>query len=87
MRNFVIDTETYSPWNNFDRKDIPSECNDITFINNTDGVIAINNFPIAINGVLSSSGNQEEMNKTKYNITNISSTSGALYVLRKRFIS
>lgn len=86
MREFVIDTETYSPYNNFDRKTVISDCNDITFINATDGVIAINNFPIAINGVLSSSGNEGEINKTKYNITNISSSTGALYVLRKRYI-
>lgn len=86
MKQFVIDTETYSPYNNFDRKTVISDCNDITFINATDGVVAVNNFPIAINGVLSSSGNENEINKTKFNITNISSSTGALYVLRKRYI-
>jgi len=86
MRDFVIDTETYSPWNNFDKKEVPTDCNDITFINKTDGVVFINTYPLDPNDSYVSTGNENENNKTRFNISNGTSTTGSLYVLRKRFI-
>ena len=87
MVKVVNDFDTYFPAIDQDRKFIESQCNDITFYNNTDGTILINNLPLLTGEQLVITGNEGELNVSRFQITNSTATSGCLYVIRKRFIS
>jgi len=86
MRNVIYDFDTYFPAITEDRKNIESQCNDITFYNNTDGTILINNLPISSGEQLILTGNEGEFNVSKFQLTNSSATTGTLYVVRKRYL-
>jgi hypothetical protein len=82
----VYDFDTFFPAVSEDRKNIESQCNDITFYNNTDGTITINNLPLETGEQLILNGNEGEFNVTKFQLVNVSSTTGTLYVVRKRYL-
>jgi hypothetical protein len=84
--NVVYDFDTYFPAVTEDRKNIESQCNDITFYNNTDGTILINNLPITSGEQLILTGNEFEFNVSKFQLTNSTATTGTLYVVRKRYL-
>jgi hypothetical protein len=86
MRKFTYDFETYFPAVNDDRKNIETQCNDITFYNNTDGTILINNLPLATGEQLILTGNEGELNVSKFQLSNSTATTGTLYVVRKRYL-
>ena len=86
MRNTIYDFETFFPAVSEDRKNIETQCNDITFYNTTDGTILINNLPIASGEQLILNGNEGELNVSKFQLTNSTATTGVLYVVRKRYI-
>ena len=83
---FTYDFEAYQPYNSRSKSNIESECADITFINSTDGEVFINNFLLAINGTLVLGANQNELNVSKFQLTNSTSTTGNVYVIRKRYL-
>ena len=84
--NVVHDFDTYFPAIDQDRKNIEGDCNELTFVNNTDGNVTINNFNLAVGDVLILGGNSFEIVKTKFQIQNVSATSGVLNVIRKRYL-
>ena len=86
MRNITYDFETFFPAVPEDRKNIETQCNDITFINNTDGTILLNNLPLATGEQLILTGNENEFNVSKFQLSNSTATTGTLYVIRKRYI-
>ena len=86
MRNIINDFDTYFPAVDQDRKNIESQCNDITFYNNTDGTILINNLPLTTGEQLILTGNEGEFNTTKFQLVNSTATNGVLYVIRKRYL-
>lgn len=86
MRPVTYDFDTYFPAVTEDRKNIESQCNDITFYNNTDGTILINNLPIASGEQLILTGNENEFNVSKFQLVNSTATTGTLYVVRKRYL-
>lgn len=86
MRNIINDFDTYFPAVDQDRKHIESQCNDITFYNNTDGTILINNLPLTTGEQLILTGNEGEFNTTKFQLVNSTATTGVLYVIRKRYL-
>lgn len=84
--NVVHDFDVFYPYIDQDRKNVESNCNEITFINQTDGSVQVNNFTIATGAQLVLGGNSFELIKTKFQIVNISATSGSFSVLRKRYL-
>lgn len=86
MKKTTYDFETFFPAVPEDRKNIESQCNDITFYNNTDGTILINNLPLLTTEQLILTGNEGEFNVSKFQLTNSTATTGVLYVVRKRFL-
>jgi len=84
--NVVHDFDVFFPYIDQDRKNVESNCNEITFINQTDGSVQVNNFTIATGAQLVLGGNSFELIKTKFQIANISATSGSFSVLRKRYL-
>lgn len=84
--NITYDFETYFPAVDSDRKNIESQCNEMTFYNKTDGTININNLPLATGEQLILTGNEMEFNVSKFQLSNVSATTGILYVIRKRYL-
>jgi hypothetical protein len=86
MKKIIYDFDTYFPATSEDRKNIEAQCNDITFINNTDGTILINNLPLATGEQLILTGNEGEFNVSKFQLSNLTAGNGTLYVIRKRYL-
>jgi hypothetical protein len=86
MTKVTYDFETYFPAEAQDRKNIETQCNDITFFNNSDGTILLNNLPLAAGEQLILTGNEGELNVSKFQLTNSTATTGTLYVVRKRYL-
>jgi hypothetical protein len=86
MKKIIYDFETFFPAVPEDRKNIETQCNDITFVNNTDGIILINNLPLASGDQLILTGNEGELNVSKFQLGNSTATTGTLFVIRKRYI-
>jgi len=82
----IHDFDIFNPAVPEDRKNVESNCNEITFINQTDGDVQINNFTIATGATLVLGGNSFEIVRTKFQISNISATIGTLAVIRKRYL-
>lgn len=64
--------------------DVDSQCIDILFYNNASGTVYINGFPLAVGASLEISGNEGELNVTKYKISFAGST-GAVIVNRRKY--
>ena len=86
MKKIIYDFETFFPAVDNDRKNIETQCNDVTFYNNTDGTILINNLPLATGEQLILAGNEGEFNVSKFQLSNSTATTGILYVIRKRYL-
>lgn len=86
MKKIIYDFDTFYPQVSEDRKNIESQCNDMTFYNNTDGTILINNLPLLSGEQLILTGNENELNVSKFQLNNSTATTGVLYVIRKRYL-
>lgn len=84
--NVVHDFDVFYPAIDGDRKNIEGDCNEITFVNKTDGTVLLNNFELLTGDTLILGGNSFEVVKTKFQITNVSATTGSLNVIRKRYL-
>ena len=65
--------------------DVDSFCNDITFYNGGTATVYVNGFPVAANGTLIITGNEGEINTTKYKLS-FNGVAGTMYVIRKKYI-
>jgi len=81
MRYFKTELQEYTQ----NQTDVDSFCNDIIFYNKCTVTIFVNGFPIDPLGTLSISGNEGEINTTKYKIS-FNGTAGSVYVIRKKYI-
>jgi len=81
MRNYKTEMQTYT-----ERElDVDSFCNDILFYNGAAATVYVNGFPVASGGTLIVTGNEGEINTTKYKLSFNGST-GSVYVIRKKYI-
>jgi len=63
---------------------IPSNCNVITFVNNSTTVsFNVNNFPVLPGASFSVAGNEGEIDETEYNIDFGTTTTGSCWVIKK----
>lgn len=81
MRNFKTELQTYTE----NELDVDSFCNDIIFYNGAAATVYVNGFPVAAGGTLSISGNEGEINTTKYKLS-FNGGTGSIYVIRKKYI-
>ena len=81
MRSYKTELQVYT-----ERElDVDSFCNDIIFYNSAAATVFVNGFPVATNGTLSISGNENEINTTKYKLS-FNGGTGSVYVIRKKYI-
>ena len=81
MRNYKTELQVYT-----ERElDVDSFCNDIIFYNGSAATVYVNGFPVAPTGTLSISGNEGEVNTTKYKLS-FNGGTGSVYVIRKKYI-
>jgi len=65
--------------------DVDSMCIDILFYNNTGSVVFINGFPLAGSATLEITGNENELNTTKYKISWNGALTGEVVVVRRKY--
>lgn len=82
-REFKTETQAYHAPKD---TDVDSYCIDILFFNNCTGTIYVNGFPIANNATLTITGNENELNTTKYKIGFNGQLTGTVYVSRRKYI-
>lgn len=82
MRKYQTETQVYDET----QLDVDSNCNDILFYNSTGATIFVNAFPVASGGVYEISGNEGEINTTKYKLNFTGGNTGLVYVTRKKYI-
>lgn len=81
MRNFRTDMQVYTE----NELDVDSFCNDILFYNGGAATVYVNGFPIAAGGTLIITGNEGEINTTKYKLS-FNGSVGSVYVVRKKYV-
>ena len=81
MKNYKTEMQTYTE----KELDVDSFCNDITFYNGALTTVYVNGFPVATTGTLRISGNEGEINTTKYKLS-FNGGTGSVYVIRKKYI-
>jgi len=81
MKNYKTEMQTYTE----NELDVDSFCNDITFYNGAATTVYVNGFPVAAGGTLRISGNEGEINTTKYKLS-FNGGTGSVYVIRKKYI-
>lgn len=82
ITRFVTEVQAYHSPSDID---IDSMCIDIIFYNDTAGLIFINGWPVAAGGTYSISGNEKELNTTKYKVS-YNGNSGTVYVSRRKYL-
>ena len=80
------DFESYQPYNKNSKINIEGDCADICFVNNTDGVVSVNNYPINSGGSLALNANDNEITVSKFQLVNSTATTGNVNVIRKRYV-
>lgn len=81
MRNYKTEMQTYTET----ELDVDSFCNDILFYNGAAATVYINGFPVASGGTLIITGNEGEINTTKYKLS-FNGGVGSVYVIRKKYL-
>jgi hypothetical protein len=81
MRNYKTEMQTYTQT----ELDVDSFCNDILFYNGAAATVYINSFPVAAGGTLIVTGNEGEINTTKYKLS-FNGGTGSVYVIRKKYL-
>lgn len=83
MKNYRVETEPVSTSGIIDAKD----SNEIIFINKGTATAEIDGFPLSNNEFLTDSGNEGEINKSRYRITWTTPGTQIVYVRRKFYIN
>lgn len=78
---YTTETQTYSAPNDLD---IDSQCIDILFLNSATGTIYINGFPVPTGQTYAITGNDNELNVTKYKVSFAGAT-GSVIVTRRKY--
>jgi len=81
MRNFRTEMQAYTEA----QLDVDSFCNDILFYNGAAATVYVNGFPVASGGTLIITGNEGEINTTKYKLS-FNGGVGTVYVVRKKYV-
>jgi len=81
MRNFRTEMQAYTEA----QLDVDSFCNDILFYNGAAATVYVNGFPVASGGTLIITGNEGEINTTKYKLS-FNGGTGTVYVVRKKYV-
>jgi len=81
MRNFRTEMQAYTEA----QLDVDSFCNDILFYNGAAATVYVNGFPVAAGGTLIITGNEGEINTTKYKLS-FNGETGTVYVVRKKYV-
>ena len=82
MTKYITQTQVYDET----QLDVDSFCNDILFYNSTANTVFIDGFPVAAGATYQISGNEGEVNTTKYKLSFGTGNTGFVYVTRKRYI-
>lgn len=82
MRKYTTETQQYD----ITQTDVDSFCNDILFYNGCTATVFVNGFPVAAGATYSISGNEDEINTTKYKLSFGTGNTGIMYVTRKKYI-
>tara|TARA_R110000868_G_scaffold167670_2_gene402057 strand:- start:3357 stop:3605 length:249 start_codon:yes stop_codon:yes gene_type:complete len=82
MRKYITQVQQYS---NTTSVDVDTDCNDILIYNAASGVVFLDGYPIGTNASLQISGNEGEINVSKYKLSYGASV-GFVYVIRKRYV-
>lgn len=81
-RKFRTETQQYSENIN----DVDSNCADIIFFNGALLPVFVDGFPIAPGATLEISGNENEINVSKYKLSFGAGNTGIVYVTRKKYV-
>lgn len=65
--------------------DVDSMCIDILFYNNTAATVYVNGFPLVGGGTLEITGNENELNTTKYKLSWNGALTGEVVVIRRKY--
>lgn len=65
--------------------DVDSMCVDILFYNSTAAIVYVNGFPLASGATLEITGNENELNTTKYKLSWNGATTGEVVVIRRKY--
>lgn len=80
--NFKTETQSYQAPADID---VDSMCIDILFYNNTAAIVYVNGFPLVGGGTLEITGNENELNTTKYKLSWNGATTGEVVVIRRKY--
>ena len=80
--NFKTETQTYQAPTDID---VDSICIDILFYNNTASTVYVNGFPLVGGGTLEITGNENELNTTKYKLSWNGALTGEVVVIRRKY--
>lgn len=83
MKNYITETEQFP--NTSTKKSVDTNCNDILFFNDTNATVFLEGFPIPTGQTLSISGNADEINVSKYQLS-FGIAVGTVYVIRKKYV-
>jgi hypothetical protein len=81
MRKYITQTQVYDET----MLDVDSFCNDILFFNSTAATVYVDGFPVAAGATYQISGNEGELNVTKYKLSFGTGNTGLVYVTRKKY--
>lgn len=79
---YITEVQSYAAPINID---VDSMCVDITFYNNSAATIFINGFPLSAGSTLEITGNDNELNVTKYKIGWNGAVTGECVVVRRKY--
>jgi hypothetical protein len=80
---YKTETQSYQAPSNID---VDSMCIDILFYNNTAAIVYVNGFPLAAGATLEITGNENELNTTKYKLSYNGATTGEVVVIRRKYV-
>lgn len=81
MKNYRTEMQAYTET----QLDVDSFCNDILFYNQAATTVYVNGFPVASGGTLIITGNEGEINTTKYKLS-FNGGTGTVFVIRKKYV-
>jgi len=81
-RKFITQTQQYTQ----DNLDVDTNCTDIIFYNSTASTVFVDGFPVLSGATYEISGNEGEVNVTKYKLSFGTGNTGIMYVTRKKYV-
>lgn len=82
-QQFKTEVQAYHAPNNVD---VDSFCIDILFYNGCAATIYVNGFPVSAGATYTISGNEGELNTTKYKLGFNGQTAGTVFVTRRKYL-